>query len=305
MEWSVALNVVEPVAVTVRNAVRLEKAGFSSLWITDFPAIRSAAPLAAAVAANTDSCRIGIGLLSPDLYGVNQITRQVSTLVTNFGDRFDVLIGPGDARALNKIGVRPRRGGKQVDRVVEAAQRIGRNLQSLGQKSRVFLGAQGPKMIEASSELDGVLLNYSDQEMIEWAINRLKARRDGFVIGAFPPTCMDLGQDFDSHFPIRRAAAMVAFGMARSARRNFQLDEDLHDAQLALERTGRLNEDVIGLIDPEVLRRFAICKNKTQLCDYLHELKGIGVDLVVLGPPLCTSEDGIEAAMETKKSCDP
>jgi hypothetical protein len=290
--------------MTVKNAVRLERAGFSSLWITDFPAIRTAAPLAAAVAVNTDSCRIGVGLLSPDLYGTDQITQQLSTLVANFGDRFDVLIGPGDARVQNRIGVRPRVDSTPVSRTVGAALQIRRNLQSLGHRSRVLLGAQGPKMIEASIELDGVLLNYSDREMIKWAITRLKGRRDGFLIGAFPPTCISSGADFNSHVPIRRAAAMVALGLAHSVRKQFQLEEDLHDAQLALDRTGRLDEDVIDLIDTRILKRFAICKEKKSLCTYLRELKEMGVGLVVLGPPLCMSQDGIEAVIETNGFCE-
>lgn len=303
MEWGVALNVVESVETTVANSVRLERAGIASVWITDFPAIRSASPLAAAVAEMTNSCRIGIGLLSPDLYGPNHIIQQVETLVDHFGKRFDVLIGPGDGPALERIGVDRGVGAAVVKRTLKAATQIRTQLKDSNCECRIFLGAQGPMMIEASSSFDGVLLNYSDEEMIEWSLKKLKRNTQDFVIGVFPPTCLEPNPDFDSSESIRRAAAMVALGLTRSVWDEFGLESSLRAGQRALRESGSLDDAVIDVIGNETLHRFSVYMSVSELCEYIEDLQRRGINLVVFGPPLCKEPSGIDQIIEARYLC--
>lgn len=294
MELGVALNVSETVGVTTEISRRLEEAGLNSLWITDFPAARAAAPLAGAVAESTKECRIGVGLLSPDLYGADQIVRQIQTLEQNFGKRFDVLLGPGDRLALMRIGIALEAGTGIAGRTAEAAIKIRQELQESGFTGRVLLGAQGHRMIAASTKLDGVLLNYSDLSMIRWALDQMKDVPNQFTLGVFPPTWLSHNPNFEATEPIRRAAAMVAVGLAKKPREEFQVAEHVDAGLRARLATGKLGEDTMNAIGDGTLCRFALCANEDDLNSYLRQLDGLGIGLVVFGPPLCTSSEGLE-----------
>ena len=105
MKWGVALNVRESMSETLRKARTADRGGIDEVWITDFPASKYAPAVAAAVAEETKSCRIGVGLVSPLLYSPTQILQFMSTLSDTYGERFDLLLGPGDKHALKKIGI--------------------------------------------------------------------------------------------------------------------------------------------------------------------------------------------------------
>jgi hypothetical protein len=304
IEWGVALNVVEQVQRTIESAARLESGGIDSLWMTDFPAVRSASPLAAAVAENTSRCRIGIGLMSPALYGVDSIARQVLTLIDTFGDRFDVLVGPGDRFALESIGVGRQPGSVIAERTISAARAVKDRISSASEHCRVFLAAQGPRMIQSSTALDGVLLNYSDKEMIVWASGMIRKRNPDFIVGVFPPTHLDASPDFASESAIRRAAAMVALGSAKSVRKEFGLEDSLAPAQRIFDREGKLNEKVLSALDEDTLRRFAVCERTEGLCSYVKQLEELGVAMVVFGPPLCTYPEGLDLVIQARDLCE-
>ena len=302
MEWGVALNLVESVETTIATSIRLEQGGIDSLWITDFPAVRAAAPLAGAVAESTRRCRIGVGLLSPDVYGADMIVRQLQTLQQNFGERFDILIGPGDRLALQRIGIVQGSGPEIARRTKEAAVDIRLKLRESGFAGRVFLGAQGPKMIAASTRMDGVLLNYSDAAMIKWAIGQLKEIPGGFIVGIFPPTWLDENPDFGETEAIRRAASMVAIGLAKLPQDEFEIRDELDAGLRKVSETGRIGEDVMMSIGNSTLCRFALCTDGAALNSYLKRLEKLGVGLVVFGPPLCTSSEGLNILIDAKNT---
>ena len=160
MRWGVALNVREKLSETVRKAEVADKGGIDQIWITDFPAIRYAPAVAAAIAETTKSCRIGVGLVSPLLYSSTQIVQFMSTLVDSYGERFDLLVGPGDKHALANIGV-SHSAKLMVDKTVRALDEIKQGLSEAEHSCAVLLGAQGPAMIKASLKADGVVLNFS------------------------------------------------------------------------------------------------------------------------------------------------
>jgi alkanesulfonate monooxygenase SsuD/methylene tetrahydromethanopterin reductase-like flavin-dependent oxidoreductase (luciferase family) len=303
IEWGVALNVVEPTKDTLANSILLERGGMDSLWITDFPAVRAAAPLAAAVAENTNECRIGVGLLSAQLYGVENIVQKISALIENFGERFDVLIGPGDRDALERIGVRLGTGASTASRTVKTAAQVRDRLRESGYRSRVFLGAQGPRLIAESAKLDGVLLNYSDKDMIGWSVDRLRERDSEFTLGIFPPTLLSPNVEFESCEAIRKAAAMVALGLAASVQNAFGLSTRIRAGQLARERSGKIDHEVLDALGNDLLRRFSMFGGVSHLCRQLEGLAQMGVNLVVFGPPLCTDQGGLELLLDAREQC--
>ena len=117
MQWGLGVNVMQSVDDTMETCIVADKDGMDKLWVIDFPSQRHAFVLSARIAIETKA-RIGIGLISPLLYRPNQIVQAIETLVNNFGERFELLIGVGDKQQLSKIGV--EYGKTETEEIVKA-----------------------------------------------------------------------------------------------------------------------------------------------------------------------------------------
>lgn len=304
MRWGVALNVRNTLSETLRKARVADTGGLEQIWITDYPAIRYAPAVAAAIAESTSSCRIGVGLVSPILYSTTQIVQFVSTLIDSFGERFDLLLGPGDRQALANIGV--VRSGKQVvDQTLSSLVRIKDELKEGGYRCSIFLGAQGTAMIRGSLKADGVLLNYSDLEMVQWALNQI--RKDdqppkNFQIGVFPPTFVGNCQDFERNQGVAFSAAMVVIGLNSTVARLFGFQGHIESAKRVMKERGKMDLEVIKSLGNQILQRFAFCGTGNQLIDYTKSLDKLGISHMVFGPPQGVRRDGVEDLVKIKPS---
>ncbi|MHA1480612.1 MAG: LLM class flavin-dependent oxidoreductase, partial [Candidatus Thorarchaeota archaeon] len=92
MRWGLGVNVMQTAAETLQTCIIAEKGGMDELWIIDFPSPYHAFGLASYIAAKTKT-KIGIGLVSPFLYRPTQIAQAIETLVEQFGNRFELLVG--------------------------------------------------------------------------------------------------------------------------------------------------------------------------------------------------------------------
>lgn len=300
MDWGVAINLRETVAEIVEKAIIADRGGIDTIWLTDYPATRLSPVLASAVAQKTKRCRIGIGLLSPLIYPPSQILRFLSSLINLYGNRFDLLIGPGDKVRLATIGVDYGNISTLVKRIVEAVNRIREGLPKKGE-CKLFVGAQGPKMIAASSHADGVLLNYADPKMIEWAKNLVPHHLKDFNIGIFPPTLIRKSIICKKDLGIRTSAAVVALGLNRSIMKRFDLLDALMPSIALMKQRKSIDEDTVNQIEQKVLDRFCICGQKEALIKYLRSLSDLSIDLIVFGPPQGASVSGVRELVESKE----
>jgi hypothetical protein len=283
--------------------VLADRGGMDSVWITDYPAVRLSPVLASIIAQATEQIRISVGLLSPFIYPSAQIVQFMSTLISHHGDRFDLLIGPGDKTRLADIGIDLGSGASAVRKMAKSIANIQNGL--LDHKDcHIFLAAQGKKMIETSTASDGVILNYSDVEMIRWAIARLGDRPDSFELGVFPPTLIVDSVQQNDPYGIRASAGIVALGMSPSMIRRFGLSKSLDSAASLLREKGKVDEDVINLIDKSVTDRFCIYGDIKGVCNRLKLLQDVGVKTVVFGPPQGTTFEGIKQIVQAKKTCE-
>jgi alkanesulfonate monooxygenase SsuD/methylene tetrahydromethanopterin reductase-like flavin-dependent oxidoreductase (luciferase family) len=299
IQWSIAINLRESVSNIVEKAIVADTGGMDSIWITDYPAVRLSPVLASAVANKTKRCRIGVGLLSPLIYQPNHIVQYISTLIKHHGDRFDLLIGPGDRSKLSEIGVDYGHSSSVVRSLPESLDTIRKGLADY-EGCRVFLGAQGLKMVRASRNSDGVLLNYSDPDMIRWAIETLGHTSNPFEIGVFPPTYIGKSVDCIENLSIRTSAAIVALGMSPLMKKKFGLTEALRPAQSLLKEKGNIDESVINLIDQNIIDRFCICETPEGVCKLIQQFRNMGVTLVVFGPPQGATLTGVKKLIQTK-----
>lgn len=300
MKWEVALNVRDEISESLRKAEIADKGGIDKVWITDFPAIRYAPAVAAAIAEKTKSCRIGVGLVSPLLYSSTQIVQFMSTLADSYGERFDLLLGPGDKHALARIGISysPK---TMVDKTVQELKVIKQGITEAGHNCSVLLGAQGPIMINASLNADGILLNYSDLEMIKWALRQITNKvPDDFHLGIFPPTYVGNCQDIVNNQGISFSAAMVAIGLSRTVSESFGLRDQIEVARKLVRTRGRIDSEVVKSLGKDILQKFAFCGTKEKLREYMKGLEQLGISTVVFGPPLGIRKSGVKTLVEAK-----
>lgn len=298
MEWGVAINLRESVPEIVEKAVEADQGGIDTVWVTDFPATRLSPVLASVIAQNTKNCRIGVGLLSPLLYSPTHILQTMTTLIEIHGERFDLLLGPGDRPKLRDIGVGYGEISTLVERICDSVTTIRKGLEKY-KDCRIIMGAQGPKMIASSICSKGVLLNYSDREMIQWAISLLKDRPAGFSIGVFPPSLIGLSKSCNEHIGIRTSAAVVALGLSSSIMRKFGLIEDLQPAIKRMKKQGLTNE-VLDMINQNILDRFSLCGSPEFAIERIMDYQKMGVDMVVYGPPQGASLKSVKELIDAK-----
>lgn len=299
MEWGIAINLRESVSEIIEMAKIADRGGIETIWITDFPATRVSPILASVVAENTRTSRIGVGLLSPLIYSSSHILQMMTTLIETYGNRFDLLLGPGDRTKLGEIGVSYGDITTLVARMNASVTTIRSGLSEY-EECKVFVGAQGSKMIELSTCSDGVLLNYSDSEMIQWAISHLEDKPTGFTIGIFPPSLIGSSKPCDEHIGVRTSAAVVALGLSPSLMRRFGLIEDLQPAILKMKKVG-LTDEVVEMLGQNILSRFSLCGDNESNVNLLRIYQRIGVDIVVYGPPQGASLRGVKQLVSAKK----
>lgn len=299
MEWGIAINLREPVSEIIDKSVIAEKGGIHTIWITDYPATRFSPALAAVIAETTKHCRIGVGLLSPFIYSASHIMQMMSTLIDTYGQRFDLLLGPGDRSKLGEIGVSYGEVTTLVNRMTESVTNIREGLSEY-KDCRILIGAQGPRMIEASTCSDGVLLNYSDPDMIRWAISKIENRSEGFMIGIFPPALIGSSKSCEDNISIKTSAAVVALGANRSILRKYGLEEELQPRIEEMRENG-LTTEIVERIDQDILDRFCLCGSIETSNRRLKEYQEIGVQAVVFGPPQGASLKSVEQLVEAKK----
>ncbi len=300
MRWGVALNVRNTLSDTLQKAETADQGGIDQIWVTDFPAARYAPAVAAAIAERTNQCRIGVGLVSPLLYSTTQIVQFMSTLIDNYGNRFDLLLGPGDRHALANIGV-SFSPVLVVEKIKNTLTEIKHRLASAGYRSSVLFGAQGPSMLKISLHADGVLLNYSDIEMVSWALGQITKRTPkDFQLGIFPPTFVGDCEDIEKIQGVAISAAMVAIGLSSVVSESFGLRNQIKAARDLLKKRGRVDSDIINTLGKEVLQRFAFCGSIEQLIDYVMALEELNISSVVFGPPQGTRKNGVDILVEAK-----
>ena len=303
MEWGIAINLREPVSEIVEKAIIADTGGLDSVWITDYPATKLSPVLASVVAQRTVECRIGVGLLSPLIYPPTQIVRFMSSLIEAHGNRFDLLLGPGDKTRLANIGVQHGKGNTLVQKMAESLSTVREGLADF-KDCRVFFGAQGAKMIEMSRDSDGVFLNYSDPEMVQGANAALGRIPVGFKIGVFPPTLVGNSVSCNERLGVRGAAAVVALGLSPAMMKRFNLYEALLPALSLFRERGKVDESVIQLLDQSIIDRFCVCENLEGVCNRVLQFETLGVTIIVFGPPQGSNREGVNQLVQAKRICE-
>ncbi|MDD1676574.1 MAG: 5,10-methylenetetrahydromethanopterin reductase, partial [Methanomicrobiales archaeon] len=203
-------------------------------WITNHYNNRHCYPTLAAIAMNTTSLKMGPGIMNAFTDTPAAMASFFCTLNEISDGRAVLGIGPGDLSTLPKIAIQ---GEKPVARLEEAvavirqlctgetvnkmpnrqffnydgAKLTGVNLPDKKKGVPIYIGAQGPKVLDLAGRVgDGALINASNPKDFQVAIPIIKAAAEkvgkkGFDIGAYTAMSIDKNKN-----KARNAAKIVA-----------------------------------------------------------------------------------------------
>ena len=301
LTFGLGVNANESLHSMIDRSIAAETTGLEYLWIADSPVQFYSPIVASATAAKTSRIRIGLGLMSILLHTPRQIADALVTLSNAYGNRFDLCIGAGDRQQLRQVGVNLESFGSLPLRVLEARRKIALRVHKANVRTKIWLGAQGPKMLATAKSFDGVLLNYSKPEMIRWAIREAMPRaKRAFTVGTCSPSYVYVRKRPKIHQLVKVSSAVVALGAAPTVLRRFGLFEKLREAR-KLARASPTLEAIVDAVPDEVVRDFSVTMKAASLPSYLAELKSLGVRHVVFAYP---QDYSVETVRELGKALD-
>lgn len=283
--FGLGVNSYDNIPSLVRKSITAEALGLDYVWISDSPDRLYAPVVASVVASRTTKIRIGLGLISALLHTPSQIASSVMALRDAHGNRFELCIGPGDRMQLHRVGIRLESIHSLPLKILRAKQMIKCSLRDAGFSTKIWLGAQGPRMLKVAKNFDGVLLNYSKPAMIAKAITDAKLQpARGFRIGIYSPSYVYFKPQQHILRLAKRSSAVVALGATGEVLRKFGLYKKLQQARRIIEAAATL-EPALAEVPEDIVDNFSITMAARNFPSYLAELRRLGVSNVVLSYP--------------------
>lgn len=276
-----------PMKETIEKASLSERVGFNYIWVGESPTFALPFELIAAIAENTEKITIGLGIISPLLYNDIHIIKAFQTLKEIHGNRFIIGLGPGDRHHLESVGLEQKNFLKRIRECIKSLKE-----HKATKDMPVFVGAAGPKMIKlASSESDGVLLNYVYPTFIKWS---LKLFKDKNYTVAYGPSLVC--PDTKNRKRLLMAAATVAISIREEIQEKFGMKETIDKIEKIFEEG---NFEEIWKYEVFLAEKFALCSPLSKLKQRIKELEELGVDQIIFSYPSSHNKTSIEKLSKT------
>jgi len=299
----------EPYWKIIYYAIQAERGGFSNLWVTDHFNDRNVYVTLTAVAIYTNRITFGPGVTNP--YMVNPVftAQAIATLNELAPERVVLGMGAGDKTTLESVGVEMQKPLTAVQEAVDIFRKItsgesvvykGEVFNTAGAKFLfkpkvgipVYVGAQGPKMLELAGKIgDGVLINASHPKDVEYAVNCVK---EGIRQASKKLNEVDIAAytSFSVHEDIKKAnkaaARVVSFIVAGSPPQ--VLERHAIDVKKAEEIKEALKANdwakAFGGVTPEMISAFSVCGTPDVCTERIAELLKSGISQFVVGSPI-------------------
>lgn len=298
----------DPVLKLAHYTKLAETQGFDNVWITDHYNNRDVYTTLTFLALNTNKIKLGTGVTNPYTRNI-AITASSIAAVNEISDGRAILgLGPGDKATFDAMGIewtkplatskesiqalRAFFSGKKVNMDGEMVKIAGAKMAFKAGNIPIYLGAQGPKMLELAGEVaDGVLINASHPKDFEIAIKAIKVGaekvgRDPKEVDVGAYTCFSIDKKEDK--AVGAAKIVVAFIVAGSPPPVLER----HGIDVAAAKTigGAIGKGdfgtVMGAVTPEMMDAFSICGTPEVCAQKVADLQKIGVTQIVCGSPI-------------------
>jgi 5,10-methylenetetrahydromethanopterin reductase len=305
--YGIELTPEHPVDRIVDLAVRAERTGFDAAFASSHYFNRDPFATLTQIADATETLRLGPAAANPyDTHPVALASRmatlqEVSTGRAIFG------IGPGDSSALSALGIdrdRPLRRVLEafevardlwtgdrvtIDGTFEAAD-VGLEY-TVDETIPVYVAGQGPHMIRMSAKrADGLLLNASHPDDVDWAADRVAEGLDerpddagAFDFGVYASVSI-AAEESAAREAARPPVAFIAADAAPPLLDRHGIEKDrARDIGTALERGDF--ETAFETVTASMIDAFAVAGTPDSVAERVESLLSVA-DSIVFGTPL-------------------
>jgi 5,10-methylenetetrahydromethanopterin reductase len=281
-----------------------EDAGFENIWITDHYNNRDVWTTLAVLSLLTNKIKLGTGVTNPYTRNVAITASSIASINELSGGRAILGIGPGDKATFDKMGID---WDKPLTRVKESVLAIraflakqqvsqagfkGAQLAFSAGKIPIYIGAQGPKMLELAGAIaDGVLINASHPDDFKFAVPMI--RQGAEKAGRKPEDVQvcayaSFSADKDQTKAVNASKIVVAFIVAGSPenvleRHGIGIDEarKISDALAKYDF-----KSAMDAVTPGMVEAFSVSGTPQDCRARVDELLKTGVTQIVVGSPI-------------------
>ncbi len=281
-----------------------EDAGFKNIWITDHYNNRDVWSTLAVLSMMTNRIKLGTGVTNPYTRNVAITASSIASINELSGGRAILGIGPGDKATFDKMGIE---WDKPLTRVKEAVLAIrallareqvnqagfkGAQMAFGAGKIPIYIGAQGPKMLELAGGIaDGVLINASHPDDFKFAVPVI--RQGAREAGRNPEDVQvcayaSFSADKDQAKAVNASKIVVAFIVAGSPqnvldRHNIGTDE----AKAISDALAKYDfKSAMAAVTPKMTEAFSVSGTPQDCRARIDELVKTGVTQIVVGSPI-------------------
>ncbi len=294
----------EPALKVGYMAKLAEDAGFDTIWITDHYNNRDVYSTLAVLSLATSKVKLGTGVTNPYTRNVAVTASSIASINEISGGRAILGIGPGDKATFDAMGIAWEKPLTAVKESVSALRELlaKKRVESLGMAGAqlafkageipIYIGAQGPKMLETAGMIaDGVLVNASHPDDFEYAVPLVKkgaekAGRDPEEVEICAYT--SFSADKNGEKAVAEAKIVVAFIVAGSpetvlSRHGIKPEE----AAAVSSAIGKGDfGSALGAVSETMIRAFSVSGTPDDCKARVEELLATGVTQVVVGSPI-------------------
>jgi 5,10-methylenetetrahydromethanopterin reductase len=299
----------DPYWKIIYYAVQAERGGFRNLWITDHFNNRNVYVTLTTAAIYSNKITFGPGVTNP--YMVNPVitAQAVATLNEMAPGRVVLGMGAGDKTTLESVGAEMQKPLAAIKEAVDIFRKItsgesvayqGEVFKTAGAKFLfkpkgsipVYVGAQGPKMLELAGKIgDGVLINASHPKDVEYAMGSVK---EGIRQAGKNPDQVDIAAytSFSVHEDLNKAtkAAVPVVAFIAAGSPPMLLERHGIDVQKTEEIKAALKANdwgkAFGSVTPEMIAAFSVCGTPDMCIERISELLKSGISQFVVGSPV-------------------
>ncbi|WP_248515719.1 5,10-methylenetetrahydromethanopterin reductase [Salinarchaeum laminariae] len=321
----IELTPEHPIERVAELASHAEDAGFDSVFVANHYFNRDPFTALARIATATDT--IGVGTAGANPYDTHPVAlaSRMATLQESSAGRAIFGIGPGDASALNSLGIDRERPLRRVLETVQVArdlwngERVSVNgtfeaadagLEYDVEPLPAYVAAQGPDMLRMGAKYgDGLLVNAAHPEDLSWARDRVEEgksqRQDDVDPEMLAYASVSIARDGTAARELaRRPVAFIAAGAEQPVLDRHGLETDRADRIGAALERGDF-ERAFDAVSPAMIDALSVAGTPEDVADRLEAIVEV-VDGVVVGSPLGPdlenaidlAADAVERAMQ-------
>lgn len=309
MKFGIEFVPSDPALKIAYYAKLAEQQGFDHVWVTDHYNNRDVYSTLTVLALNTNSIKLGSGVTNSYTRNPAITASSIASISEISGGRAVLGLGPGDKATFDAMGISWNKPLATTKEAIEAIRAFlaGQKVSMDGEMVKfggaklafkvgnvpIYMGAQGPKMLELSGEIaDGVLINASHPKDFEVAVEQIqkgakKAGRDPSKVDITAYACFSI--DKDPAKAVNAAKVVVAFIVAGSP------DLVLERHGIPVEAKAQIGGAIAkgdfgalmgGLVSPKMIEAFSICGTPEDCMTRIKALEAIGVTQIVAGSPI-------------------